>query len=895
MRSGARGCFYLLAAFLSFALTMLGAVKARAEGAQPPGPAAFLLSSQPGRFVSGLAALLPAGFEENRGQAPPGSLFMSREGGSIALFDKKGVSFIMPEDVIPKGAGPEREKAAFAPRFRFCLLRMNFGRPRRAKEVRLSGLRRLGGRCSYFIGNDPSKWRVSVPRYEKLDYEGIYPGISLIFGPAHTSLSPALGFDVVLKPGADPRRLRLFFPGAKVSTDGEGDLVVSCGPSRIRMLRPEIYQEGKSGERKIIRWRFVRIGQNGAGLKIKNKIKTAAHGRDRALVIDPTLAFSTFLGGSSIAQGQGIALDPEGGVYVTGFTLAPDFPVANPVRAFSGGVAFGDAFVTKLSLSPTPRIVYSTFLGGGADDAGYAIAVDSGGEAYIAGFTGSTNFPAVSPFQAALRGFRNVFVTKLSADGTNILYSTFFGGSSDDEGRGIALDGSNDIFITGFTDSTDFPLLKSQIPFPSGYDAFATEILASGRRLGYSVLLGGGANDKGAAIAVDASGDAYVTGQTSSPNFPLKNAYQATLRGAQNAFLVKLDPNAAILFSTFLGGSATDSAAAIALDTAGAAYIAGSTTSPDFPVITPLQPLTGGKNAFVSKFSPSGGLLYSTFLGGSGQDEAAGIAVDTMGNAYITGQASSTDFPVKNPVQGLTAAKNAFVTEINPVGDALVYSTLLGGGMDDSGLAIAVDSSGSAFVSGATNSFDFPSVHALRIFTDTTDAFVTKLAATPNLPPSPPTLVNPSNGQTGLPTSVTFTWDASTDPDGDPVTYRFFLCTNSDFNGCPPSAIAVAASGGAPLAKNSRSPFYALIFSIALLAAKRKRKRFLSLTLLVSMTAIGLFLLLASCGNGTPGPSGVVQRTVSGLASNTTYFWKVLALDGRGGSTISDIRSFKTG
>nr|MDA8388383.1 SBBP repeat-containing protein [Nitrospiraceae bacterium] len=721
--SRAGGC--VLAFLFSLALPM-GAASPQAASASPR--KTFSQQKRPRTAASRLEAALWSGFEENRGQAPAGSLYTSRGGGYIALFDKKGVTIALPG------------------RSRFHLVRMAFGGSRgnpRGKKVRLAGLHRLAGCSNYFIGNDPSKWRTSIPRYEKLDYEGLYPGVSFVFGEAREDIGPdagpvgpkyALNYDIVLRPGADPGDIRLFFPGAKVSIDRKGDLVVSAGAGMVLMLKPRIYQRQKRGDR-VIRGGFVQIGEDGAGFKI------AAYDRGRTLVVDPTLAFSTFLGGSSVAQGQGITLDGNGNIYVTGYTLSPDFPVKNPAGSFSGGTAFGDAFITKLALSPSPQIVYSTFIGGGSDDAGYAIAVDSSGEAYITGFTSSTNFPTVSPFQAVLKGGRNAFVTKLSADGSQILYSTFFGGGSQDEGRGIALDGLNDIYITGFTDSPNFPLLKSVRTVPAGYDAFAAKILTGGTQLGYSVLLGGGANDKGAGMAVDTSGDAYVTGSTSSPDFPAVNAYQTALHGAQNAFLTKLDPGATILFSTFLGGGASDGAAAIALDSAGAAYITGSTTSPDFPVIMPIQSLTGSKNAFVSKFSKSGGLLYSTFLGGSAQDSGTGIAADTMGNAYIAGETASSDFPLKNPVQGLTPPENAFVMEINSVGNALVYSTLLGGGSNDSGLAIAADSSGSAYVTGVTASPDFPSVNAVRGFTGSQDAFVTKLAASPNLPPSAPSLI----------------------------------------------------------------------------------------------------------------------------------------------------------
>ncbi len=862
----------------------------------------------PGRSLAPeLAAALYSGFEENRGQADAKALFLSRGRGYIALFDEEGVTIALPGRSKKKSAQGGQERT-------LNLVRMVFegashrGSPRGKTPLpRLKGLYRLPGRSNYLRGNDPSKWLASIPRYEKLDYEGVYPGASIIFGPAADTLKkhraafsegdsggnrgPALEYDIVLQPGADPGNIGLFFPGGRVSVSRDGDLVISAGAGRLFMPRPRIYQRGENGRKRLIDGGFVQIGKDRAGFEM------AAYDKGRALVIDPTIAFSTFLGGGSADQAQGIAVDSSGGIYVTGFTLSPDFPVKNQARAFSGGAAFGDAFVTKLTLSPTPQIVYSTFIGGRSDDAGYAIAVDCCGQAYITGFTSSPDFPAVSPFQGGLSGGRDAFVTKLSADGTKILYSTFFGGGDNDEGRGIAVDEATNIYITGFTRSANFPLVNSVRKVPSGDDAFAAKILAGGSTLGYSVLLGGGADDDGAAIAVDASGNAFVTGSTGSTDFPVTvNAYQPALRGAQNAFLTKLDPNGNMLFSTFLGGSASDAAAAIALDSAGAAYITGSATSPDFPLIIAIQSLRGARNSFISKFSPSGGLLYSTFLGGSGQDLGGGIGVDAMGNAYIAGQTSSTDFPLKNAVQGLTPGENVFVSEIDSVGSALVFSTYLGGSGNDFGLAIAVDPSGSVFVAGGTTSPDFIAVNAVRSFGGATDAFATKIAPSPNSPPSAPALVSPSDGQLGVGSSVTFTWNKSTDPDGDPVTYEFFLCTNRDFNGCPPSPIVVktaASKGKGALSANARAALSMLLFTTVFWGAKGRRKRLL---LMLAAVIVLAPLALVSCGGGGPSPSSnVVQNTVSGLPHNTTFFWKVIALDGRGGSADSGTHSFKTG
>ena len=832
----------------------------------------------------------PSGFEKNMGQAARQVRFLSRENGDLVLFDKKGASFYgftinSKKSKNLKGARPEISAQ------KIKKLRMEFEEA--SGNVKISGNGKLSGTSNYLQGNDRSKWITSVPHFEKLYYKGLYPGITAVFkrGAHSADENENIQADFIVRPGAGPGRIRLYFPGAKLLIDKAGNLIISAHGIKTLLLKPCIYQrESKNGKKDFINGGYALDGENRAVFRV------ASYDKNRPLVIDPELVFSTFLGGAAADQGQGIAVDSDGNIYVTGFTFSTDFPVVNPARPFSGA---SDAFITKISLSPAPHIIYSTFLGGSVNTHGNAITIDASGHAFITGYTDSTDFPIASvPLSRTLAGGRDIFITELSADGKTLLYSTFFGGGDDDEANGITLDSTENIYVTGFTRSSNFPVLNSTRILPVGTDAFAAKIQAGGAKLLYSVLLGGSSNDSGAAAEVDSLGNAYVTGSTSSVDFPAVNARQPKLKGLQNAFLTKLDPNGKILFSTFHGGSASDLASAIALDTSGNIYITGNTSSTDFPVFNPIQLFRGATDAFVSKFTSTGVLVYSTFLGGSGNDSGAAIAVDPSGNAFITGQTSSTDFPLKNQLQGLISGLNAFVTEINASGNSFLYSTFMGGSNDDFATAIAVDSSGDAFITGSTDSADFITKNPLKGYSGSTDAFISEIG-NPNTPPSAPVLISPANGQTGLGTSVTFTWSKSTDPDGDPVTYQFSLCTDQTFQNCPPTQVASnketmlaenGKTGGAP----THADFPMLLFTAIIFGAGKRRKFFLFSLLIAG--ALVMSFTVVSCGGGGQGAasSTTVQTTMTGLQPATTYFWKVVATDGRDGNAGSGTNSFTT-
>jgi hypothetical protein len=421
------------------------------------------------------------------------------------------------------------------------------------------------------------------------------------------------------------------------------------------------------------------------------------------------------VGGAGFNAATAIAVDSTGAAYIAGYTDSYNLPTADPEQNFNAGS--DNAFVAKLNPAGS-SLVYCTYIGGSADDRAYGIAVDSTGAAYLAGSATSQNFPTEHPEQSSLEGARNAFVLKLSPAGNTLVFSTYLGGSGSDTANGIAVDAAGNSYVVGDTTSLNFPASGFQTGYHGSQDAFVTKISPSGGSLLFSTYLGGSSADHGAAIAVDSSYTVYVTGSTYSADFPVANAYQGSIGGGMDAFIARLSSNGnALLFSTYLGGSAgsvsyPETAQGIALDTAGDAYVVGVTSSSNFPLLSALQPqLLGEMDAFVAEFSSSGSLLYSTYLGGSGVDVGNAIAVDSSGAAYVAGYTFSTDFPVVGGFQtALGGGCDAFMAKLGPAGASLVYSTYLGGSGSDTATGIAVDASGNVYLSGWTFSNNFPVV-----------------------------------------------------------------------------------------------------------------------------------------------------------------------------------------
>jgi hypothetical protein len=516
------------------------------------------------------------------------------------------------------------------------------------------GLNELPGRTNYFIGNGPDSWRREVRSYARVQYRDVYSGVDLVYYGHRRDLE----YDFVLRPGADPGQIVLGFEGSqRLDVDPLGDLVLHTAVGAVRQRRPVIYQEVDGGRREIPGGYVIRAGDR-VGFQV------GGYDTTRPLIIDPVLVYSTLLGGGANDRSFGIAVDAAGNTYLTGQTLSSGFPTApgafGPVH--NGG---SDAFVTKLDATGS-ALVYSTYLGGSSDDTAFGIAVDAAGKAYVTGRTASVDFPTTAgAFDPGYNGGgSDAFVTSLDPTGSVLSYSTYLGGSGFDQGIALDLDAARRVFVTGRTRSADFQTTPGAFDTSLNgvEDIFVTTLDPSGSILVYSTYLGGdddalpGGREIGVGIKVDASGT-YVVGDTGSANFPTTpGALDPTFNGGAgafgDAFVTKLDPTGSVLlYSTYLGGSGADSCQGMTL-ASGHVYVSGSTLSADFPT-TPGAFDTGFNGSgvfgdiFVARLNPTGtSLMYSTYLGGIAADANPRIAVDGSGSAYVTGETRSFDFPI---------------------------------------------------------------------------------------------------------------------------------------------------------------------------------------------------------------------------------------------------------
>jgi hypothetical protein len=672
---------------------------------------------------------IPLSFEANQGQTDAQVNFLSRGSGYALFLTPREAVLSLQKPLAPGTAADTQAPPG-------DVLRMQLVGGHATPQV--LGLDELAGKSNYFVGNDPTQWRSNIATYGKVEYREVYPGIDLVYYGNQQQLE----YDFVVAPGANPGVITLSFQGTEdLALDAQGNLVLHTAGGDVVEHAPILYQE-KEGGRQAIFGQYVVAGKARVGFQV------GAYDTSQPLIIDPVLSYSTYLGGSRDDQGQSIAVDAVGNAYVTGTATSLDFPTTP--GAFQSTVSGTGAFVTKLNASGS-ALVYSTYLGGG-QTLGTGIAVDAAGNAYITGKTWSVLFPttpgAFQPTKGGGGGTSTAFVTKLNPTGTALVYSSYLGGSGSDGGNGIAVDAAGNAYVTGYTRSTNFPTTAGafQRTFNGIYDnAFVTKVNVTGTALVYSTYLGGRtvagqfSGNQARGIAVDTAGNAYVTGDTVSTAFPTTpGAFQRTLGSSHgpNAFITKLNAAAtALVYSTYLGGSGYDQGFGIAVDAAGNAYVTGSGFSTDFP-ITPgafQRTLGGSFDAFVTKLNATGtALVYSTYLGGSGTDFGFGIAVDGAGNAYVTGATTSTDFPTTSGAfqRTLGGSWGAFVAKVNDMGTALVYSTYLGGSNYEEAHGIAVDAAGNAYVTGLTQSRNFPTTPGAfqRTMSGLESAFVAKIA-----------------------------------------------------------------------------------------------------------------------------------------------------------------------
>ena len=635
---------------------------------------------------------LPVSFERNVGQAdrdvrflahaPGGTLFLTSTEAVVALRDGSAAPDVLRMRLLGAGAA---EPAGREPR---------------------------AGTANYLVGH-ASRWRRGVPTYGRVAYPGVYSGIDLSYHATRGQLE----YDFDVAPGADPSRIGLELRGARsLRVDERGRLVVTLARHTLVQEAPRVYQL-RGGEQRAVDGRYELRGPRSVGFSV------GPYDRAAPLVIDPAISWSTYLGGSANDVGTAIAVDRAGNAYITGSTTSADLPLRRPLLAKRRGQPI-DAFVAKLDRAG--KLVYATYLGGDGYTDGRGIAVDRSGHAYVTGGTGSHDFPVRRAVQADYGGGPfDAYVTKLSASGRAIVYSTFNGGPFNDRGYAIAVDAAGVAVATGRTAHDSFPTTGRLEPGPEG-GAFVTKLAAGGRRVVYSTVLGGAdpsnSSNTAFAVALDRDSQAYVTGITSAPDYPTVRALQPRYRAMRsNAFVTKIDARGTRLaYSTFLGGGTEDEGLGIAVDGAGSAYVTGHTSSADFPLAGPPLPglATGdGSDAFVAKLAPGGRtLVYSVLLGGSGEDAGNAIAVNRFGNAFVAGTTTAPDFPVTpGAVQPrIAGASDAFLTALGRGGSSLLLSTYLGGAGAEIGLGLALDRAGDAYVTGQTGSADFPTLRPVQ-------------------------------------------------------------------------------------------------------------------------------------------------------------------------------------
>ncbi len=700
-----------------------------------------------GKQLSASEIKNPSGvfFEANQGQLDGRVKFSARGRGYNLFLTSNEAVYVIPEHQTQESRNSKLQSevpSVLEPRSsRAVAVWMKLaGANQNTQEL---GVDELAGKHNYFRGSDPSKWQSNVPLYQRARLNNVYQGVDMEWRGDDAG---SIEYDFKVSPNAATQQIEWQIDGAdKVTVQVDGSLVISTPFGELKQNAPVTYQE-IDGLKSAVESRFEQRGETTVGFAVGD------YDESKSLTIDPVtdLDFSTFLGGESSETGRAIAVGSDNTVYVTGETASMSFPTDTGIDdTYNAG---GDAFVTRLDRNGA-TLIYSTFLGGGDNDLGVAIAVDTLGNAYVTGKAAISAIPfptTPDAFDTVNDGDFDVFVSKISPTGSTLIYSTFIGGPGGEHVGGIAVN-SGAAYVSGTTDSSNYPTTPGAFDtvYNGGGDIFLTKLDVNGENLSYSTFVGGTGTDRGTAMALDGDGNAYVTGFSAGvgSNYPTTpGAFDTTSNGSNDVVVSMVNGDgSALVYSTFIGGNDNDVAYALALDSSRNVYVTGQTASQatvPFPTTAGAFDRTanGSIDIFVAKLNPSGSaLVYSTLIGSDTNDFGLGIAVNTAGNAIVTGETFpyATSFPTTPNAYDTTpnGSNDVFLTKFTPTGSAIIYSTLIGGSQSDAATGIALNSSGAAFITGTTTNdvVDFPTTAGVfqPQINGTSDAFVSKFF-TPN-------------------------------------------------------------------------------------------------------------------------------------------------------------------
>ncbi len=692
------------------------AVVAMAITGQPSRGA--VAANHPNRAVSRSRPALR--FEPNRGQADPRVSFIAHANAyAVLLTTTEAIATF-------GGAGAVR-------------LRLEGSAGRAVGQ----GEQPLPCRTSYFVGNDPMRWRTGLSTFARVRYSGVYPGVDIVY---YGGDRDGLEYDFVIAPGGDPNAIRLRFEGASSAYVGDdGDVVVPTATGELRQRRPTVYQTVE-GERRPVSGAFVRRSDGTFGFRL------GEYDRSFAITIDPLLSYGTYVGGSGDDTPQAMAIDAYGAIYLAGLTQSTDFPSAVPLAgAPVGGV---DAFVVKLAPAGD-AIEYAAYIGGSGTDFARGIAVTGDGRVVVAGPTNSPDFPTRNAVQPAFAGASDEFVLEIGPTGTTIEFSTYLGGSANDVAAAVRVDAAGNIYVAGTSLSSDYPAAHAFQSASGGRSDGTLVKLRPDGQVAFATYLGGTGDEQINALAVGADESVYVAMSTTSQDLETSGAIASPYAGGPyDGYVAKIAPSgSSLVYATYLGGSGDDEITSVAIDALGNLYALERTNSTDFPTRGPFQTAFAGGalDGTITKIDPNGAsIVYSSYFGGSGTDYLGALQIDALGAALVTGFTTSADFPTVNQIAGARGGgdRDLVAARVSPRGDRLEYSTYIGGGAAETSNTCVLDPAGNLYIGAATASPNFPTLMPFQASPHggPGDAALVKVADRYSLTWSPPATADGSPG-----------------------------------------------------------------------------------------------------------------------------------------------------